>query len=84
MMTKIGVFVLGMAAGIQMIGNAHALPVHKNSHHNGHSRHMTETVAIARPVIHSHDTEFRSVRNWCRRNPGLCIRVGNTYIVQGR
>lgn len=28
-------------------------------------------------------TNYRLVRAWCEENPGRCVRVGNTYIVQG-
>lgn len=34
-------------------------------------------------ILHN-NPHFRTVRAWCEENPGQCVRVGNTYIVQGR
>jgi hypothetical protein len=35
------------------------------------------------PVLTHTNANYRLVRAWCEENPGRCVRVGNTYIVQG-
>ena len=33
-------------------------------------------------IIHARTDRFRAITRHCQSNPGRCVRVGNTYIVQ--
>ena len=33
-------------------------------------------------IVHARTDRFRAIARHCQSNPGRCIRVGNTYIVQ--
>lgn len=41
----------------------------------------------ARPVVavvHHSDANYVPLRTFCENTPGACVRIGNTWIVQGR
>ncbi len=58
-----------------------------NANHSAHTPRHTRTAAVVPAntgtILHDH-TSYRAVRTWCEAAPGRCVRVGNTYIVQGR
>lgn len=51
--------------------------------HRAH-RHTNRTTAPARDVIFHGDPQFRNTREWCVQHPDRCVRMGNTYIIQGQ
>ena len=59
------------------------------AHHHHHvARHASRAHATVVPndrdIIFHNDAQYRSVREWCVNNPNRCVRVGNTYIVNGQ
>ncbi len=35
-------------------------------------------------TLFSHDSNYRTIAQWCQNHTNLCVRAGNTYIIMAR